>query len=200
MSRERKGLSELRSGKSRCGPPAPGSAWPPGPGPPLSRVPVPVSAELYFLIARFLEDGPCQQAAQVRRAAAGAAGAGGGRGGARAGREAEREDRAQRPALLLQVLIREVAEKEVSRRGPPGACLGGGGPGPRPGAGAAGCGWGSRVPGPGGGGGAAAALTACLPAAAAAAHRLDREGAPQDLPEPGEPFSSPSSETFPGVE
>lgn len=66
MSCERKGLSELRSGKSgrrgrRTGDP------PAAPRPPLSPVsPAPLSrAELYFLIARFLEDGPCQQAAQV---------------------------------------------------------------------------------------------------------------------------------------
>lgn len=82
MSCERKGLSELRSGKSgrrgrRTGDP------PAAPRPPLSPVsPAPLSrAELYFLIARFLEDGPCQQAAQVRRR-----GPGGGRGRAGGGR------------------------------------------------------------------------------------------------------------------
>uniref|UniRef100_A0A8C9LDW5 BRWD/PHIP N-terminal domain-containing protein n=1 Tax=Pavo cristatus TaxID=9049 RepID=A0A8C9LDW5_PAVCR len=32
---------------------------------PRAPSPCPLPAELYFLIARFLEDGPCQQAAQV---------------------------------------------------------------------------------------------------------------------------------------
>lgn len=52
-----------------------------------------------------------------------------------------------------------------------------------------------------GGLGSGAGLTGCpLPAAAAPAHRLDREGASQDLPESGEIFTSRSKETFPRVE
>ena len=69
MSRERKGLSELRSGKTGAAGPPRRADSPAGPRPPRPLSPcLPVllsRAELYFLIARFLEDGPCQQAAQV---------------------------------------------------------------------------------------------------------------------------------------
>lgn len=52
-----------------------------------------------------------------------------------------------------------------------------------------------------GGPGLGAGLTGRpLPAAAAPPHRLDREGASQDLPESGETFTSRSKETFPRVE
>lgn len=116
------------------------------------------------------------------------------------------------PALLLQVLIREVAEKEVRAaavrrvlppRGRPWAAAP---PLPPPlGRGARGLG---SPPGRGAGGGGARAgwgrgarLTGRpLPAAAASTHRLDREGASQDLPESGETFTSRSKETFPRVE
>lgn len=115
------------------------------------------------------------------------------------------------PALLLQVLIREVAEKEVrarrvgaSRRrtasvGPllePGHRAGRGARGAGvPGGARAGLGRGAARAGPG------AALTGRpVPAAAAPAHRLDWEGAPQDLPESGETFPAHSKETFPRVE
>lgn len=97
MSRERKGLSELRSGKSGAAGLPRRADSPAGPRPPqpLSPcLPVPLSrAELYFLIARFLEDGPCQQAAQVGGARRGpgasrwppaGVGEGGGGGGAAA--------------------------------------------------------------------------------------------------------------------
>lgn len=127
MSRERKGLSELRSGKSGAAGPPRRADSPAGPRPPRPLSPcLPVllsRAELYFLIARFLEDGPCQQAAQVGGARRGPGGrsrwppAGVGEGGGGGG-AAARGAGLSVPALLLQVLIREVAEKEVRARRP----------------------------------------------------------------------------------
>lgn len=152
-----------------------------------------------------------------RRAARGRAGARGGRPRAwgRAAAAAGPRPGARGlsvPALLLQVLIREVAEKEVRARRPgavppphglPRAAAqarasGGARDAGRGGSPAGrGADWGGerRRSGPG------AALTGRpVPAAAAPAHRLDREGAPQDLPESGETFLAHCKETFPRVE
>nr|XP_045246199.1 PH-interacting protein isoform X6 [Macaca fascicularis] len=206
MSCERKGLSELRSGKSggcrgrwhRAIPPA--VPRPPPPGRSACVSPRPSLPRRALLPHR-----PVPGRWTLSAGGSGTAARGAGRAGARCSRAWGREAAAAGPrpgargsalpALLLQVLIREVAEKEVRAaaalrvpppRGRPWAAA----PSlpPPPGRGARGSGVpagarGGRGRGAGGQG-PGAELTGCpLPAAAAPAYRLDREGASQDLPE-----------------